>query len=165
MNSSDGGAADAGDAPRTTPDAARPHSGPRATYPEHSETARGRRRWFVALSVLVVVAGVALAIIGYSKFSSADVTGEATGYEILDDSTVAVQFTVERSDPSRPAACVVRGRSRDGGETGRREILIPADAAERIGVRAEITTSRPPVIGEVFGCTLDVPAYLKPSDQ
>ena len=89
--------------------------------------------------------------------------GRICGYEIIDGSTVAVQFTVERSDPCRAAACVVRGRSRDGGETGRREILIPADSAERIGVRTEVTTSKPPVIGEVFGCTLDVPAYLKPS--
>ena len=107
MNSSDGGAAQ------------RPRSGPRATYPEHSATAQTRRRWFVALSILVVVAGVTLAAIGYSKFGTADVSGEATGYEILDDSTVAVQFTVDRSDPSKPAACVVRGRSRDGSETGR----------------------------------------------
>jgi hypothetical protein len=163
VNSSDGGAADAGDTPRSTGDTGRPRSGPRATYPERSETAQSRRRWFIALSVLVVGAGVALAAIGYTKFSTADVTGEVTGYEIIDDSTVAVQFTVERSDPGKAAACVVRGRSRDGGETGRREILIPADSAERIGVRTEVTTSRPPVIGEVFGCTTDVPAYLRPS--
>ncbi|MBD0862057.1 DUF4307 domain-containing protein [Gordonia sp. zg691] len=163
MNSSDGGAADAGDPSRSTGDAGRPRSGPRATYPERSETAQTRRRWFVALSVLVVAAGVTLAAIGYSKFGTSDVSGDATGYEILDDSTVAVQFTVERSDPTQPAACVVRGRSRDGSETGRREVLIPAGSAERIGFRAEITTSKPPVIGEVFGCTTDVPAYLRPS--
>ncbi|ASR02432.1 DUF4307 domain-containing protein [Gordonia rubripertincta] len=150
MNSSDGGAAE------------RPRSGPRATYPENSASAQTRRRWFLALSILVVVAGVTLAAVGYSKFGTADVSGEATGYEILDDNTVAVQFTVDRSDPSKPAACVVRGRSKDGSETGRREILIPADSAERIGVRTEVTTSKPPVIGEVFGCTVDVPAYLQP---
>ncbi|MBY4574079.1 DUF4307 domain-containing protein [Gordonia paraffinivorans] len=153
MNSSDGGAAE------------RPRSGPRATYPEQSGSALTRRRWAFGLTILVVVAGVVLAVIGYSKFGTSDVSGEATGYEILDDRTVAVQFTVDRSDPSKPAACVVRGRSKDGSETGRREILIPADDAERIGVRTEVTTSRPPVIGEVFGCTVDVPPYLQPDQS
>lgn len=73
----------------------------------------------------MVIAGVALAVFAYFKFAETDVKGEATGYEIIDSHTVAVQFTLTRPDPSQPAACVVRGRSLDGSETGRREILIP----------------------------------------
>ncbi|MFW0784461.1 DUF4307 domain-containing protein [Gordonia sp. CPCC 206044] len=153
MNSSDGGTDVGHD---------RPRSGPRATYPtEQSSTSR--RRWFVGLSVLVVVAGVALAWLGYTKFASPDVSGEATAYQILDDSTVSVQFTVTRADPQTPVSCVVRGRSRDGDETGRREILIPAGDQTQTGVRTEVATSKPPVIGEVFGCTTHVPAYLTAS--
>ena len=71
------------------------------------------------------------------------------------------EFTVTRSDPAKPVACVVRGRSIDGGETGRREILIPAGDQSQVGVRTEVTTSSRPVIGEVFGCTADVPTYLQ----
>lgn len=135
-------------------------TGPRATYPAQ-QSATSRRRWFLLLSTLAVIAGVGLAWFGYVKFSTPDVSGEATGYEILDDSTVAVQFTVTRSDPAKPVACVVRGRSIDGGETGRREILIPAGDQSQVGVRTEVTTSSRPVIGEVFGCTADVPTYLQ----
>jgi hypothetical protein len=109
----------------------------------------------------VVIAGVALAVFAYFKYSDTDVKGEVTGYEVIDSQTVAVQFTVTRSDPSRPAACVVRGRSLDGSETGRREILIPPGKESQIGFKTTVRTSQPPVIGEVFGCTTTIPAYLK----
>ncbi|MGV9710626.1 DUF4307 domain-containing protein [Gordonia sp. NPDC003424] len=156
MNSSDGGTAAPAD-----PDA--PRSGPRATYPS-TQSSASRRRWFLGLSVLVVVAGVGLAWLAYNRFATPDVSGEATAYEILNPSTVSVQLTVTRKDPSRPVACVVRGRSKDGDETGRREILIPGGSQTQIGVRTEVTTSKPPVIGEVFGCTTDVPTYLTRPD-
>lgn len=152
MTSSDGGT-------EQQPNGPAPTSGPRATYPVE-RSASSRRRWFIALSALVVVAGVAIAALGYSKFATADVTGEVTGYQLINDSTVAVQYTVTRPDPATPVACVVRARSKDGDETGRREILIPAGKQQQVGVRTEVSTSRPPVIGEVFGCTADVPAYL-----
>ncbi len=120
-----------------------------------------RRRWFIGLSVLVVIAGVAIAYLGYSKFADPAVSGDATGYQIINDSTIDVQFTVTRSDPRRPAACVIRARSRDGSESGRREILIPGSNDQQAGVKSQVRTSAPPAIGEVFGCTENVPAYLR----
>lgn len=157
MNSSDGGSDQHPDDANTGRDV--PTSGPRATYPvEQSSTSR--RRWFLVSASVVVLAGVALSVFAYIKFATPDVSGEGTGYEILDSNTVAVQYTVTRSDPSRPAACIVRGRSRDGDESGRREVLIPPSAQKQVGVRTEVATSAPPVIGEVFGCTTSVPPYL-----
>ncbi|GAC70456.1 DUF4307 domain-containing protein [Gordonia soli] len=141
-----------------------PRSGPRATYPEE-QSPHTRRRWYIGLSVLVVAAGLGLAVLGYQKFADPPVSGQVTGYQILSPSRVAVQFTVTRSDPGQSVACVVRGRSADGGETGRREILIPPASESQVGVRTEVTTSRAPVIGEVFGCTADVPAYLTATDE
>ncbi|RPA65286.1 DUF4307 domain-containing protein [Gordonia oryzae] len=152
MNSSDGGTPSGSDLQD------RPQSGPRATYPV-AQSASSRRLWFIALSVLVAIVGVVLAVIGYHKFADPDVSGQATGYDILNPSTVAVQFTVNRADPSQPVACVIRARSQDGSETGRREVLIgPGQVQE--GHRVEVKTSEPPVIGEVFGCSTSVPAYL-----
>lgn len=107
----------------------------------------------------MVATGTVLAVIGYQKFADPEVSGQATGYEILNPSTVAVQFTVNRADPTQPVACVVRARSKDGSESGRREVLIPPGVAQE-GHRVDVSTSKAPVIGEVFGCTADVPAYL-----
>ncbi len=147
MNSSDGGSD-------------QPTSGPRATYPV-PQSSRSRRRGFFVTATLALAAAIAVSVFTYVKFGTPDVTGEASGYELLGPTAVAVQYTVTRSDPSRPAACVVRGRSKAGDEVGRREILIPPSADKQVGVRTEVTTSNPPVIGEVFGCTMSVPPYLR----
>jgi hypothetical protein len=83
-----------------------------------------------------------------------------SGYRLVDDETVSVTFTVTRRDPSRPAVCIVRARSKDGSETGRREVLVPPSPQRSVQVTTIVKASRPPVIGDVYGCGLDVPKYL-----
>jgi hypothetical protein len=138
--------------------------GPSATYPTQRSTS-SRRRWFLALTGLAVALGVVVAIIGFQKFGSPDVEGEATGYFITAPNTVDVQFTVSRADPTRPVACVIRARGIDGNEIGRREVLIPAGNAPRVGVRSTLQTSGQAVTGEVFGCGPTVPPYLTSLDE
>ncbi|MFT4199192.1 DUF4307 domain-containing protein [Gordonia sp. (in: high G+C Gram-positive bacteria)] len=142
MNASDGGA-----------------YGPRATYPTE-RSPMSRRRWFAALTAGVIVAGVIVAAIGFTKFGNPEVSGEGTGYFITGPDTVDVQFTVNRADPAKPVACVVRARAKDGSEIGRREVLVPAGQATRVGVRTTLHTAGRPVTGEVFGCGGTVPPYL-----
>lgn len=144
-------------------DQPKPQSGPRATYPvERSPSSR--RRWFIAASIAVVLAGIGVAYLGFRNYGDPDVSGEATGHEILAADTVAVQYTVNRKSPGNPVACVVRARAQDGAEVGRREVLVPAGDQQQVGMRSYVHTSRRAVIGEVFGCTTDVPPYLKPEE-
>lgn len=138
--------------------------GPRATYPVE-QSSMSRRRWFALLTAAVVVLGVVLAVIGFQKFGNPDVSGETTGFFLTGPDTVDVQFTVDRADPSTPVACVVKARSKDGAEVGRREVLIVGGNAQRVGVRTTIHTSAQPVIGEVFGCDPNVPPYLTRTDK
>ncbi|MFT3715808.1 MAG: DUF4307 domain-containing protein [Gordonia sp. (in: high G+C Gram-positive bacteria)] len=140
-----------------------PQSGPRATYPTE-QSPQSRRRWFIAASIGVVIAGLIVAFLGFRSFGDPDISGSATGYDVISPDTIAVQYTVNRKDPSHAVACVVRGRAQDGSEVGRREVLIPASRDVQVGARTEVRTSREAVIGEVFGCTGNVPAYLKPID-
>ena len=64
---------------------------------------------------------------------------------------------VTRDDPSRPVVCIVRARSIDGSETGRREVLVPPSTQKTVQVTTVVKTSRPPVVGDVYGCGTDVP--------
>jgi hypothetical protein len=89
-----------------------------------------------------------------------DVEGELGGYQLVDDETVSVTITVTRDDPSRPVVCIVRARSRDGSETGRREVLVPPSDQRTVQVTTAVKSSRPPVVGDVYGCGTDVPSYL-----
>jgi Domain of unknown function (DUF4307) len=122
---------------------------------------RQRRRWIIiGLTVLVLAIGAAVAVAGYQRLGTGDVEGTMSGYRLVDDETVSVTFTVTRRDPSRPAVCIVRARSKDGSETGRREVLVPPSPQRSVQVTTIVKASRPPVIGDVYGCGLDVPKYL-----
>ncbi|MDT5102612.1 MAG: hypothetical protein QOI25_125, partial [Mycobacterium sp.] len=68
--------------------------------------------------------------------------------------------SVTRKDPSRPVVCIVRARSINGGETGRREVLVPPSSQATVQVTAIVKTSQRPVVGDVYGCGTDVPSYL-----
>ncbi|HZA11677.1 DUF4307 domain-containing protein [Mycobacterium sp.] len=122
---------------------------------------RGLRRIVVVvIAALVLGAGVVIAIVGYQRLGPSDIEGTMAAYRLIDDETVSVTITVRRSDPSRPAVCIVRARSKDGTETGRRELLVlPSDRAS-VQVTTTVKASRPPVMGDVYGCGYNVPAYL-----
>jgi hypothetical protein len=123
--------------------------------------ARGSRRGvLIALGALVVAVGVVVAVIGYQRLGSSEVEGKLGGYRLVDSETVSVTISVTRSDPARPAVCIVRARSIDGGETGRRELLIPPSDQATVQVTTTVKSSKPPVMGDIYGCGTDVPAYL-----
>lgn len=125
------------------------------------EAGNGRTRTII-LSVLGALFGLGVAWLGYQNLAAAPVSGEQVGFTLLDDSSVRVRFDVTRSDPSRPAVCILRARSADGTETGRREVYVPPSADTVSTLEAVVRTSRPPVASNVYGCGLSVPAYLNP---
>ncbi len=127
----------------------------------HARTARPSRRWFIALSVMAVAAGVALALIAYQRLGRGDVEGTLAGYRLIDNQTVSVTISVTRKDPSRPVDCIVRVRAKDGSETGRREVLVPPSKQVTVQVTTVLKSSKPAVVGDIYGCGTDVPGYLR----
>ncbi|OSC38384.1 DUF4307 domain-containing protein [Mycobacterium decipiens] len=134
---------------------------PDTRYGRRRLSQRGRRRVAIALAVLVVAAGVVIAVIGYQRIGTSAVTGSLAGYRLIDAETASVTISVTRADPSRPVACIVRVRSKDGSETGRRELLVPPSQAATVQVTTTVKSSKPPVMADVYGCGTDVPAYLR----
>lgn len=136
---------------------------PEARY-GRSRLSRIPRRWvIVALGALVVVAGLVIAAVGYHRFGTSDVKGTTAGYRVIDDQTASITISVTRSDPSRPVDCIVRVRSKDGSETGRRELLVPPSDAATVQVTTTVKSFEPPVVADIYGCGTDVPAYLRPA--
>ena len=119
------------------------------------------RRRAAALAVVVAAVGVVVAVIGYQRLGRSDVRGTLAGYRLIDQETVSVTISVTRSDPSRPVDCIVRVRAKDGSETGRREVLVPPASETTVQVTTIVKSSKPPVIGDVYGCGTDVPGYLR----
>ncbi len=126
-------------------------------------TLDGARRHAVPLGLLLaVLAGLAIAMVGYHNLGVTPIRTEVLGFTLLPNNAVQLRLTVFRDDPSRPAVCIVRARSLDGAETGRKELYVPP-AAGPLALSTVVHTSRPPVIAEVYGCSLQVPTYLVPT--
>ncbi|TFV60934.1 DUF4307 domain-containing protein [Mycobacterium sp. PS03-16] len=133
---------------------------PAARYGRQRLSTRSRRLLLAALAVLVVAAGLGVAVIASQRFGGQEVEGELGAYRLIDEQTVEVTVSVTREDPSRPVVCIVRARSKDGSETGRREVLVAPSEQATVQVTTVVKTSRPPAVGDVYGCGTDVPPYL-----
>ncbi len=121
-----------------------------------------KRATKIALVALVLLVGLGVAYYGYTKFAVKPIEGNQLSFDIVDEDTMSIRFSVTRQDPEQPAVCIVRARSRDGSETGRREVYIPPESASTtVELTTEVTTSSPPAVGDVYGCSLDVPEYLR----
>ena len=133
---------------------------PAARYGRQRLSRSGRRRVAIGMTLLIIVLGVIIAVIGFQRLGTSDVKGELTAYRLIDNRTVEVTVGVTREDPSRPVVCIVRARSVDGSETGRREILVPPSSQATVQVTGIVKTTRPAAVGDVYGCGTDVPGYL-----
>jgi Domain of unknown function (DUF4307) len=134
--------------------------------PPPTRYGRGRllppsRRRAAALAVVVAAVGVVVAVIAYQRLGRNDVDGTLAGYRLIDAQTVSVTISVTRKDPARPVDCIVRVRAKDGSETGRREVLVAPSTQTTVQVTAIVKSSKPAVVGDIYGCGTDVPAYLR----
>jgi len=132
---------------------------PSARYGRQRLTRRQRRMIAGGLTVLVLVAGIVVAVVASGRFGS-PAEGELGGYRLVDDQTVEVTINVTREDPAQPVVCIVRARALDGSETGRREVLVGPSTQKTVQVTAAVKSRKPPVVGDVYGCGTDVPPYL-----
>jgi hypothetical protein len=128
-------------------------------------TLSGHHRGAAAVGLLLaVLAGLTVAVIGYRNLDTTPIRSEVLGFTLVQGNAVQLRLTVIRDDPSHPAVCIVRARSRDGAETGRKELYVPP-ATGPIVLSTVVHTSRPPVIADVYGCSLQVPGYLVPTPR
>ncbi|WP_305094272.1 DUF4307 domain-containing protein [Prescottella sp. R16] len=134
---------------------------PADRYGSTTRTPRPKRWIAWILTGLVVVAGAGIAYIGYTKFAVKDVEGKQISFDIVGDRTMNIQFTVTRQDPEQAAVCIVRTRSKDGSETGRREVYIAPSPSQTVEITAPVKASQPPAMGDLYGCSSQVPEYLR----
>ncbi|MFC9786380.1 DUF4307 domain-containing protein [Rhodococcus sp. NPDC127528] len=134
---------------------------PADRYPTPTQRSlHGSRIMAIVLTIGVILLGTALAYYAYNKFDNKDISTSVISYDIVNDSTINIRFTVTRDEPSEPAVCIVRARSRDGSETGRREVYVAPSDSGTVDLTTFIRTSQAPGIADIYGCGADVPRYL-----
>ncbi len=133
---------------------------PASRYGSPSLSPSTRRRIVTVMAALVVLAGLGAATVAYQRYEANDVEGEAAAFTVLDDRTVSITISVTRKNPEQPVVCIVRSRSQDGAETGRREIVVGPARAKTIQVTTTVASFRTPYVGDVYGCGTEIPGYL-----
>ncbi|MBM7457800.1 DUF4307 domain-containing protein [Rhodococcus coprophilus] len=130
---------------------------PSDRYPSKKGSMRGRRWGYTAAGL---VAGLFLAFVLFQN-NTPPIESEIVAFDVVDDHTIEVQLKVTREDPAQDAVCVIRARSKDGSETGRREVLIPASDSASVVLTSRITTTQRPGMADEYGCSTDAPDYLR----
>lgn len=145
------------------PDASSPAAAAAARHAERYGTKPPVRRvWvLVLLAVGVVVAGFAVAYLGFQKYGPKPIQTEQLGYVVVDDATLDVRIKVTRDDPGQAVVCFVRAMDRDAAEVGRREILVPGSDSTSVVVNTTVKTSARASAGDIYGCSDQVPGYLR----
>jgi hypothetical protein len=136
-------------------------SRPTDRYPDAPRMRRPGRSAVIAVTLTAVLLGLAVAYVGYRQFGPQELEGEQVTYDLIDASTLEVRMAVTRKDPSRAAVCIVRARSVDGAEVGRREVYVAPSSSGVVQIDTIIKTTTRPGVGEVYGCSFDVPSYLR----
>lgn len=131
----------------------------RATTPAFPPGRYGRRRdgrrhraLPIALAVVVLAASVLLALRLYAQYGDPDYDAQIVGWSEVTPAGMTVEFTV-RVPAGGSAVCVVRARSYDGAEVGRRAVTVAAPpGATTIEGRERVTTTARASHGDVVRC-------------
>jgi hypothetical protein len=123
--------------------------------------ANPRRRW----PLVVIGGGLALLAVAWWIWIAVVHTTPPVRYELLafrpvSTSSIEIHFTVTR-EPDTSVACILRARGAGGEEVGRRQVIVPAEAAERADLTSTVQTTSRAVSGEVLLCQpYDLPVGL-----
>jgi hypothetical protein len=113
--------------------------------------APGTGKWWV-VGVIGCAVGVALAVwLGLAN-SLGQITPTVTGYKVLDDRSVRVDFDVNRS-PGQGVVCTVRALDRTFGVVGVLNVTVPATSERDVHQRVVVKTASRAVTGEVESCS------------
>lgn len=113
--------------------------------------APGTGKWWV-VGIVGCAIGVALAVwLGLAN-TLGQITPTVTGYQVLDNRSVRVDFDVDRS-PGQAVTCTVRALDRTFGVVGVLDVTVPATSQRDVHQRVVVKTASRAVTGEVESCT------------
>jgi len=118
------------------------------------------RRWRRLLwGLLALVVSGIVAVVAYINLGPAPIDAERVSYDERPGNAMSVTINVTRDDPGKAGVCIVRVRDITGGESGRKEVYIPAGGNHSVQTTVIRSIDRP-VTADVFGCSYNVPPYL-----
>jgi hypothetical protein len=111
----------------------------------------GTGKWW-AIGIVGCAVGVALVTWLALVNTVGRVTWTDTGYEVVDDRTVVVQFEVHRPQ-GQAVTCLVRALDQGFGVVGSVDVEVPASAERTVHRSVTVRTTTRAVTGAVRSCT------------
>lgn len=117
----------------------------------YGRTRRGGRRWFIVIAAAVAaVVVVAFAWMTVAN-SLASVDADATGFQVVDERTVVVEFQVSAPAGST-VACVLEAQDQEHGVVGWKVVELPAAESHATAYRETVPTVAHATTGFVNSC-------------
>jgi hypothetical protein len=106
----------------------------------------------ILFGVLVLALSVWLAVRLYDRYGDPDYDPRIVGWTEVTETNMTIDFTV-RVPAGGSAVCVLRARSYDGAEVGRRTVTVSAPAGRTVAeAREPVTTTARASHGDVVRC-------------
>ena len=122
---------------------------------------RGIRGKWIILGVVVILVVSGLYIANQMRNAGPrDASVSGAGFERHSDQRIDFFADVSRTDPSKPAYCVVTALDYDKNEVGRREFYVPPSDQKLQRFVVAIPTQTRAVAATPYGCSLTIPSYL-----
>ncbi|AIG63901.1 hypothetical protein CATYP_03645 [Corynebacterium atypicum] len=122
-------------------------------------------RWTGRAIIIAILVVAVLTVVFFAQFvmqrQDTDVSATMSNFQRVDDNHLAMRVDVSRDDPSKPAYCIVTAIDYDKAEVGRRDVILPAGGDKVQRLEVEIPTRDVPVSGSIYGCSSQLPSFLR----
>ena len=113
---------------------------------------RSRRGLPIVFGAVVVAVSLLLALRLYGQYGDPDYDAQIVGWSDVTETAMTIRFRV-RLPAGSPADCVLRARTYDGTEVGRRTVRVPAAPdATTVEVSETVPTTVRASVGDVVRC-------------
>lgn len=80
-----------------------------------------------------------------------------------EDEQFIFTLDVTREDPELDSYCIIYALNYDVAEVGRRDVFVPGGGPQTVRMDVPIATRELAVAGDVYGCSTEIPEFLKPA--
>lgn len=135
---------------------------PKARY---GDTSRNLPAKLIVIGIigLLVIAG-AYIFVQMNRVTTPNVSATQAGWareKGKEDSVFIFTLDVTREKPEQDSYCIIYALNYDVAEVGRRAVFVPGSKEKTVRIDVPIQTREIAVAGDVYGCSTDIPAFMK----
>lgn len=119
----------------------------------------------IGILALLVITG-AYIFVQMNRVSAPDVSASQAGWSRTpgkEEEQFIFTLDVTREKPELDSYCIIYALNYDMAEVGRRDVFIPAGGEKTIRMDVPIATREMAVAGDVYGCSTEIPEFMKPA--